>query len=138
MRRKKSETHLKKNQPESNMPEFKHNGKSYNNGVELALDLIRGKWKMPILWRIKEKPKRYGEIKRSLPRTSHKMLAQQLQELEKEGFIKRKVFPTVPPAVEYSITAKGQQTIPVIEALRDFGEKIREGGNRKGTDEKKT
>lgn len=110
------------------MPEFKYKGKIYNNTVELALDLIGGKWKMPILWRIKDKPKRYGELKKTLPRTSHKMLAQHLHELEKDGFIKRKVYATVPPSVEYSITLKGKEVIPVIEAIRDWGEDVRRSG----------
>jgi DNA-binding HxlR family transcriptional regulator len=107
------------------MPEFKYKGKTYNNTVELALDLIGGKWKMPILWRIKDKPQRYGQLKKTLPMTSHKMLAQQLRELEKDEFIRRKVFATVPPTVEYSITPKGKQVIPVIEAIRDWGENVR-------------
>lgn len=107
------------------MPEFIYEGKTYNNSVELALDLIGGKWKLPILWRIKDEPKRYGALKKTLPRTSHKMLAQQLHELEKDGFIRRKVYPTVPPAVEYSITMKGKKIIPIIEALRRWGNDVR-------------
>src|SRR3990172_4065663 len=118
------------------MPQFVYKGKTYNNAVELALDLIGGKWKMPILWRIKDKPKRYSALKKTLPRTSHKMLAQQLRELENDGFIKRKVYATVPPSVEYSITLKGKGVIPVIEVIRDWGNEVRRGGTPKivGTD----
>lgn len=103
------------------MPNFEFKGKSYNNPVELALDVIGGKWKMPILWRLKDRVWRYGELKRSLGNVTHKMLAQQLKELENAGLIKRKVYPTVPPKVEYTLTAQGRKVIPVIKKLRDWG-----------------
>ena len=53
------------------------------------------------------------------------MLAQQLHELENDGFITRQVFPMVPPSVECSITMKGKGVIPVIEAIRDWGNEVR-------------
>jgi DNA-binding HxlR family transcriptional regulator len=109
------------------MPEFQYGRKKYNSPVELTLDILGGKWKMPVLWRLKDGPRRYGQIKRTLPRTSHKMLAAQLQDLEKHGFVKRRVYPTVPPAVEYSLTGTGRAAIPVIELLRNFGERLRTG-----------
>jgi DNA-binding HxlR family transcriptional regulator len=115
------------------MPEFDFDGQRYQNPVELAMHVIGGKWKMPILWRIKDRPRRYGEIKKTLPKTSHKMLAQQLQELEKHGFIRRKVYPTVPPSVEYSMTPKGKGVIPVIETIRDWGNALRESGTSEKT-----
>ena len=108
------------------MPEFTLNGKMYNNPVELALDKIGGKWKMPILWRLKDKVWRYGELRKSLKKITHKMLTQQLRELEEDGFISRKVYPVVPPKVEYSITELGKTTIPVIEKLREWGIFIKE------------
>jgi DNA-binding HxlR family transcriptional regulator len=61
------------------------------------------------------------------------MLAQQLHELEDDGFISRKVFPTVPPSVEYSITVTGKEVIPVIEAIRDWGDEVRKAAPVKGT-----
>lgn len=103
------------------MPEFTHRGKSFNNPVELALEKIGGKWKMPILWRLKDKVWRYAELKRSLKKVTHKMLAEQLHELESDGLIKRKVYAEVPPKVEYSLTSKGKKTIPVIDMLRNWG-----------------
>jgi DNA-binding HxlR family transcriptional regulator len=108
------------------MPEFQYKGRKYNNAAELALALIGGKWKMPILWRLREHPMRYGALKRSLGRISHKMLAEQLQELEKESLIRRKVYPTVPPSVEYSLTPRGSTSIPVITVLRSWGENMRQ------------
>lgn len=108
------------------MPGFQYNGKKYNNPVELALDIVGGKWKMPVLWRLNKKVWRYGELKKDLGIITHKMLAGQLKELEKAGLIERKVYPVVPPKVEYSITKKGKTVIPVIESLREWGNKFRE------------
>ena len=108
------------------MPRFEFRGKHYNNPVELSLDIIGGKWKMPILWRLKDKPWRYSELKKSIGKITHKMLAQQLRELEEDGLISRKVFASVPPKVEYSITEKGSTTIPIIENLRKWGEDFKE------------
>lgn len=103
------------------MPKFEFKGKEYNNPVELSLDIIGGKYKMPILWRLKDKTWRYGELKKSLGKITHKMLTEQLRELEADGLIHREVFAEVPPRVEYSITEEGRSAIPVIEALRNFG-----------------
>lgn len=103
------------------MPAFEFRDKTYNNPVELALDVIGGKWKMPILWRLKDKVWRYGELKKNIPGITHKMLAQQLRELEADGLIDRKVYNVIPPKVEYSITPKGMTAIPVVTAIREWG-----------------
>ncbi len=103
------------------MPKFLVGGKSFNNPVEFALEKIGGKWKMPILWRLNERIWRYGELKKSLKRVTDKVLAEQLREMENDGFIQRDVFPEVPPRVEYQLTKKGRETIPLITMIRDFG-----------------
>ena len=79
------------------MPEFLYKNKLYYNPVEFAMDRIGGTWKMPILWRLKDKVMRYGELKKDIPHITHKMLTSQLRELEEEGFIRREVYPVVPP-----------------------------------------
>ena len=107
------------------MPKFTFRDKDYNNPVELALDVIGGKWKMPILWRVKDKPWRYGELRKSLGQITPKMLTEQLRELERDKLIKRKVYAVVPPKVEYSISKKGKTTIPIIEDLRKWGKEFR-------------
>jgi len=107
------------------MPEFIFNGKKFNNPVELSLDIIGGKWKIPILWRLKDDSKRYGELKRSLPNVTHKMLTQQLRELEQDEIITRKVYSEIPPKVEYSLTLLGKSVIPLIDLLREWGEEYR-------------
>jgi DNA-binding HxlR family transcriptional regulator len=111
------------------MPDFIYDKKLYYNPVEFAMDRIGGTWKMPILWRLREKKMRYSELKKDLPHITHKMLSSVLRELEAEGFITRKVYPVVPPKVEYTITRRGERVIPVIEIIRNFGvELMREFG----------
>ncbi len=123
------------------MPEFLYNNKLYYNPVEFAMDRIGGTWKMPILWRLKDRVMRYGELKKDMPRITHKMLTSQLRDLEAEGFVTRKVYPVVPPKVEYTITKRGLRAIKVIETIRDYGielmkefgiehEKIKKQGKR--------
>ncbi|TGL59325.1 transcriptional regulator [Leptospira ognonensis] len=103
------------------MPEFKYKGKLYYNPVEFVLDWIGGAWKMPILWRLREKTLRYSEIKKTLNHISDKMLAQSLRDLEENGLVTRKVYAVVPPKTEYTLTELGRKTIPVISNLRDLG-----------------
>lgn len=103
------------------MPEFIHESKLYYNPVEFAMDRIGGTWKMPILWRLKDKVLRYNELKKDMPRVTHKMLTSQLRELEKEGFIHRQVYAVVPPKVEYSITPRGSRAVEIITVIRDYG-----------------
>lgn len=103
------------------MPAFEFEGRRYQNPVELAQDVIGGKWKMPILWRLARRTWRYSELRRELPDISHKMLTQQLRELERHGLITRTVHPVVPPHVDYDITPVGRTALPVIELLREWG-----------------
>ncbi len=103
------------------MPKFVQNGKSYNNPVEYALAKIGGKWKMPIIWRLRAEKKRYGELKASLDGITHKMLSTQLKELEKDKLVKRTVFEVVPPKVEYELTTLVKTSVGLIESLRTWG-----------------
>ena len=113
------------------MPEFLYRDKLYYNPVEFAMDRIGGTWKMPILWRLRDKTLRYSEIRRSLNehlqtgKVTDKMLASQLRELERHGLVERKVYPVVPPRVEYTITKRGLRAMASIEALRKFGDEAR-------------
>jgi len=94
---------------------------TFQSPVELALHAIGGKWKMPILWRLNQRRWRYNELHRDLKRVSHKMLTQQLRELEAAGLLSRTVHPVVPPHVDYDITPLGRTALPAITALRDWG-----------------
>ncbi len=108
------------------MPRFEFGGRVYNNPVELALSILGGKWKMPILWRLKDRVMRYAELKRSIGRVTHKVLAEQLHELERDGLISRTVYASVPPKVEYCLTDKGRTAVPLIERLREWGMALHE------------
>ena len=103
------------------MPDFTYDHKIYYNPVEFALHFIGGTWKMPILWRLNQATMRYGELKKALPHISHKMLSSQLRELERDEFLVRKVYAVVPLKVEYTISVKGKNIIPVIEVIRQYG-----------------
>ena len=107
------------------MSKISFKDKKFGNSVELSLSVLGGKWKMLILWKLNEMPMRYGELRKSLPKVTHKMLTQQLRELESDEIIKRKVYPEVPPKVEYSLTLLGKSVIPVIDMLREWGEEYK-------------
>jgi DNA-binding HxlR family transcriptional regulator len=97
-------------------------GKSYFCSVELALQVIGGKWKPIILWHLRTGERlRFGELKRQMPNVTQKMLTQQLRELESDGMILRKVYPQVPPKVEYSLTCLGRSVLPVLGQLSSWG-----------------
>lgn len=87
--------------------------------LELALDLIGGKWKGLIIWYLgAEGALRHAELKRRLEQVSQKVLTQQLRELERDGLIWRRVYPETPPRVEYGLAELGEAVGPAIEALR--------------------
>ncbi len=108
------------------MPDFTYDGKVYYNPVEFAIDRIGGTWKMPILWRLKDKVYRYSELKRAIPHISDKMLTTHLRQLERDGFVHRTVYAVVPPKTEYRITERGNLAIPIVETLRNFGLQLME------------
>lgn len=103
------------------MPDFLKDNKRYYTPVEYVLDKIGGLYKMPILWRLKDKPWRFSELKKSIDRASDRMLSKNLKELMSDGFINKEIIPEVPVKTIYTITEKGQRSIEVISALRDYG-----------------
>ena len=103
------------------MPEFLYDKKLYYNPVEFAMDRIGGVWKMPLLWRLNGRTLRYGELKNELPKITHKMLTTSLRQLEEDGYVNRKMYPEIPPKVEYSLTDRGKRAIKMIEQIRQYG-----------------
>jgi len=96
--------------------------KKYHCHFELTLDIIGGKWKPLILFYIgKNNVLRYGEIKKHIPNINERMLTRQLRELEKADLINRKVYPVVPPKVEYSLTKEGKSLLPILDELQAWG-----------------
>jgi len=101
--------------------------KEYACTFEIAMDLIGGKWKPIIVWHLGTKgTKRFSEIKKLLPHITQKMLTQQLRELESDNLVERKVYPQVPPKVEYSLTDLGESLMPILSMMCDWGEKYYE------------
>ncbi|MEJ7560001.1 MAG: helix-turn-helix domain-containing protein [Pedobacter sp.] len=93
-------------------------------GVEYAFKRIGGKYKGRILWHLGLKTVlRYGELSRTLPDITTKMLTQTLRELEEDNLITRKVYHQVPPKVEYSLSDTGLELIPFIDHLHRWGQK---------------
>jgi DNA-binding HxlR family transcriptional regulator len=89
--------------------------------VQAALKVLGGKWKLLILWNLKDGIKRFSELKRLIPDITEKMLNQQLKELEKDGIVERNVRSKVPLQVDYSFTEYGKTLIPSIESLCEWG-----------------
>lgn len=87
-------------------------------GVEQALQMLEGRWKLLILFQLfGGEVKRFSDLERAIPAVTQKMLAQQLRQLEKDGIVRRKVYPEIPPKVEYSLTDWGQSLCPALDAL---------------------
>lgn len=92
--------------------------------VDYAFKRIGGKYKGRILWYLHEHSiLRYGGLSRTMPDITTKMLTQTLRELEADDLIQRKVYHEVPPKVEYTLTEVGQELIPFIQYLKDWGDK---------------
>lgn len=100
---------------------FIFQNRTYPCPVELTLATVQGKWKVLILWHLRSATLRYSELKRALPKVTHKMLSQQLRELESDGLIHREVYPVVPPKTEYSLTEEGLTLLPVLSAMQQWG-----------------
>ncbi|MFC4098092.1 winged helix-turn-helix transcriptional regulator [Paenibacillus xanthanilyticus] len=105
--------------------QYGFNGKNFPCATELSISLLAGRWKMTIIWKLREDKKRYGELKSSIPGITHKMLAQQLRELEEIGIVRRYVYPVVPPKVEYELTGLGLGLLPILDRLNEWGEHFR-------------
>jgi DNA-binding HxlR family transcriptional regulator len=91
--------------------------------TRLVLDRVADKWTVLILGLLARKPTRFNELRRAVQGISQKMLAQTLRKLERDGLVQRKVVPTVPVTVEYSITALGRTLSTTVDALRKWAEK---------------
>ncbi len=94
--------------------------------VETTLSFIGDKWKVLILRDLfMNGTMRFSELKRSMAGVTQKMLTQQLRDMENDGLIDRKVYPVVPPKVEYSLTDFGKSLKPVLDSLWNWGERFK-------------
>jgi len=98
--------------------------KEYACTFEFALDMVSGKWKALIIWHLSQGTLRYGELKKRLGKITQKMLTQTLRDLEKHQLITRKVYPVVPPKVEYTITEHGTKLMPIFTLMQEWGDDV--------------
>lgn len=90
--------------------------------VETTLRVIEGRWKVLVLHHLLESVKRFNELQRRLSGVSARTLAKQLRELERDGILRRRVYPEIPPRVEYSLTPLGKSLEPVLLAMGEWGD----------------
>ncbi|MDF2565736.1 MAG: putative transcriptional regulator [Massilibacillus sp.] len=94
----------------------------------LVQRILSGKRKILILWYLSHQVLRFSELKRDLPDVTQKMLTLQLRSLEEDKLIYRKVYPVIPPKVEYGLTEAGKKIIPILEMMHQFGAKYLQAG----------
>jgi len=87
-----------------------------------VLDIIGGKWSMPIIYILSKGKMRFKELERSVEGINTRMLVKELKNMEANGIVTREVFATVPPTVEYTLTAKGEKLLPSIVSLHKWGQ----------------
>jgi DNA-binding HxlR family transcriptional regulator len=90
--------------------------------VRNVLDQISGKWRTLLIVALTDGPRRFGELKRALPDISQRMLTQSLRDLQRDGLIARRVYPTAPPSVDYRLTELGRSLIEPLGALIRWAE----------------
>lgn len=92
--------------------------------VGKTLQMLGGKWRLRIINEIGLDKKRYGELKRQIPDISEKMLIQELKALVEFKLLHKESYAQIPPKVEYSLTERGRDVIPILDSLKTFSEKI--------------
>jgi DNA-binding HxlR family transcriptional regulator len=99
--------------------------KKYHGPVEATVDILAGRWKPLILWALRNGTLRFGRIEEELsvvkPNITQRMLTKQLRELESDGLVARKVYPEIPPRVEYTLTGRYMSLMPIVELMYAWG-----------------
>lgn len=94
--------------------------------VETTLMLISDRWKVLIIRDLLEGTKRFGELKKSVGTISQKVLTSNLRSMEESGLLTRKVYPEVPPRVEYTLTETGYSLKPILDSMVEWGTAYKE------------
>ena len=102
--------------------------------VETTLMLISDRWKVLIIRDLLEGTKRFGELKRSVGNISQKVLTANLRAMEESGLLTRKVYPEVPPRVEYTLTETGYSLKPILDAMKEWGTNYKNALGQDGPD----
>lgn len=120
-KKKKREKHALQSEP---VIQKQKNELHAENPLKLVTNIIGGKWKIHVLWALREqKGKRYSEIKSDIPNITDMMLSQSLRELVANELVERKQFQEIPPRVEYQMTVSGAELLPALTLLADWGAK---------------
>ena len=90
--------------------------------LQKTLDIICGKWRLFIIYQVGTESRRYGELRRMIPDVSEKVLVQELKALVNLGVVEKKAYGEIPPRVEYSLTLKGREILPMLLNLTLIGE----------------
>jgi len=90
-----------------------------------CMKLLGGAWTPNVIWYLSAGPRRFGELRRDIPKISGKVLSDRLRSMEQTGVVERRVLPTSPPSVEYALTDLGEELIPVITAIVKVGSKLK-------------
>lgn len=102
------------------------NGQEFHCAMDVTMHYIGGKWKTVVLWYLRKDKKRFSELKRLIPNITEKMLSLQLKTLESDRIVGRKLYPEVPPKVEYFLTDFGKTLIPMLEEIARWGRHLAE------------
>lgn len=94
-----------------------------NCPITATMLVIGGRWKVIILWQLKDGALRYSEIRKAIPNISEKMLTLQLKELMQNGWVNKKDYNEIPPRTEYSLTKLSKSFIPILENIYQWGTK---------------
>ena len=106
------------------MTENKINVSEKTCTLKEVLDIIGGKWAMPMIYILSKGKMRFKELERSVEGINTRMLVKELKNMEANGIITREVFATVPPTVEYTLTNKGEKLLPSIVSLHTWGQEF--------------
>ena len=93
-----------------------------------ALKVVGGKWKPVIILNLQKSPKRFGQLDFAIPDISRKVLTSHLAELVADNLVIRTSYPETPPRVEYSLTEKAEELVPILKAMGDWGKYLIDGG----------
>ena len=99
----------------------------FNCVLKDVLEIVGGKWSIPIIYTLMDGTKRFSELERSIPNINTRMLVKELKKLTVAEIIKREAYATVPPTVEYSLTPKGMELDPIIRELYKWGQSYHRG-----------
>lgn len=105
---------------------FKYHKKEYLCSLELAMDIIGGKWKTMMIYHLKDGALRSSDLMRTLHGISNKMFTQTARELERDHIIERIIYPVVPPKVEYHLTERGYSVLPIVLEIAEWGTGVSE------------